>query len=199
VASRLAAIVKSNEKLKADFESFQKVGSEMDWVFLRKTVGFGYPKIEKRIEDVDTSIKNFEEEMMRIAGENKGKVEELESQFKNDAELMKKIREGDLAGGTPLSGAAIRRERGAPLRASDVDDPVHVMEVQSYFGVPKTGKWDAATMRSIQRIMDMWIGYDIHLADVVTEEALKASSRDDLAKLSRIWNTSKEALTLPGN
>lgn len=199
VASRLAAIVDSNKKLKADFESFQKVGSELDWSFLRKTVGFGYPKIEKRIEDVDTSIKNFEEEMTRIAGENKGKVEELESQFKNDAELMKKIREGDLAGGTPLSGAAIRRERGAPLRASDVDDPVHVMEVQSYFGVPKTGKWDAATMRSIQRIRDMWIGYDIHLEDVVTEEALKASSRDDLAKLSRIWNTSKEALTLPGN
>lgn len=199
VASRLAAIVDSNEKLKADFESFQKVGSEMDWSFLRKTVGFGYPKIKKRIEDVDTSIKNFEEEMTRIAGENEGKVKELESQFKNDAELMKKIREGDLAGGTPLSGAAIRRERGAPLRASDVDDPVHVMEVQSYFGVPKTGKWDAATMRSIQRIMDMWIGYDIHLEDVVTEEALKASSRDELAKLSRIWNTSKEALTLPGN
>jgi hypothetical protein len=199
VASRLAAIVDSNEKLKADFKSFQKIGSELDWSFLRKTVGFGYPKIEKRIEDVDTSIKNFEEEMTRIAGENEGKVKELESQFKNDAELMKKIREGDLAGGTPLSGAAIRRERGAPLRASDVDDPVHVMEVQSYFGVPKTGKWDAATMRSIQRIMDMWIGYDIHLADVVTEEALKASSRDELAKLSRIWNTSKEALTLPGN
>jgi hypothetical protein len=70
---------------------------------------------------------------------------------------------------------------------SDVNNPDHVKEVQGFLGVRETGKWDEPTMDGIRKIRNRWIGFHIDMAKHVTEDILKASTREELEALEQLW------------
>jgi len=186
VGVAIASIAENNRALGEAFAQFEKAGSELDLSFPRDTLGFGFPKIKNRISDVNESVSEFENAMEELYAKIKPQVDviksQLEAQEGRASQLMK-----DISSGT-TTGYGVRTELGLPTKLkSDVDNPDHVKEVQGFLGVRETGKWDEPTMDKIRKIRNRWIGFHIDMAKHVTEDILKASTREELDDLEQLW------------
>jgi len=186
VGVAIASIAENNRALGEAFAQFEKAGSELDLSFLRDTLGFGFPKIKNRISDVNGSVSEFENAMEELYAKIKPQVDVIKSQLEDQegraSRLMKDISSG------ATTGYGVRTELGLPTKLKgDVNNPDHVKEVQGFLGVRETGKWDEPTMDKIREIRNRWIGFHIDMAKHVTEDILKASTREELDALEQLW------------
>jgi len=186
VGVAMESIAEFNGALDEAFANFQKVGSELDLPLARDTLGFGFPKIRNRISDVNASVLEFEREMDELLASVSPQVDVVRAQLKDQkgraSQLMKDISSG------ATTGYGVRTELGLPMKLkSDVNNPDHVKEVQGFLGVRETGKWDESTMDKIRKIRNRWIGFHIDMAKHVTEDILKASTREELDDLEQLW------------
>lgn len=187
VGIAMASVAENNRALSQAFAQFEKAGSELDISLVRDTLGFGFPKIKNRISDVNESVLEFESEMDQLYASVKPQVDvirrQLEEQEGRASQLMQDVSSG------AATGYGIRSELGVATKLkSDVDNPQHIKEIQGFLGVPKTGKWDEATLNSLMNIRNKWIGFHIDMGKYVTRDALKASTVEELQKLDDLWD-----------
>ncbi|MGA1024443.1 MAG: hypothetical protein ACO3S8_07165, partial [Aquiluna sp.] len=153
---------------------------------VRDTLGFGFPKIKNRISDVNESVLGFESEMDELYASVKPQVDvirrQLEEQEGRATQLMKDVSSG------AATGYGIRSELGVSTKLkSDVDNPEHIKEIQSFLKVPKTGKWDEQTLDRLMNIRNKWIGFHIDMGKYVTMKSLKGADVGELADLNELW------------
>lgn len=187
----ISTIEKNNAALADEFEAFKQAGSAVDLPLFREKLGFGFPELQNRIEDVNTSVKQFGKEMDELYAEIKPEVDAIKTQLADQnelaAEYMAKLESGE------ISGYGIRQELGQQSGStiklkSDANNPAHIKEVQAFLGVPRTGKWDDETMGALYEIQDRWIGFHIDMGKIVDIQALKGSTVEELKDLDRLWD-----------
>jgi len=187
----ISIIEKNNAALADEFEAFKQAGSAVDKPFFRDTLKIGFPQLQNRIKDVNTSVEKFGQEMDELHAKIAPTVELIQAQLADQnelaAEYMAKLKSGE------ISGYGIRRELGQQSGStakleSDTNNPAHIKEVQAFLGVPRTGKWDDETMGALYEIQDRWIGFHIDMGKIVDIKVLKASTVEELKDLDRLWD-----------
>lgn len=182
----IASIAENNRALGEAFAQFEKAGSELDLSLFRDTLGFGFPKIENRISDVNESVSEFENAMEELYVKIKPQVDVIKSQLEDQEGRASQLMNDISSGAT--TGYGVRTELGLPTKLkSDVDNPDHIKEVQDFLGVRETGEWDEPTMDKINKIRNRWIGFHINTAKHVTKDKLKSSTSEELADLEQLW------------